>query len=189
MFTELRCYAPMSGHLHLARKRTVFIYCMLLHQLYCMYCIYILYTVLYTHMIWVEIYKWSGAEAHRIYCTYCIYCIYSTVHRHDWCTVHKVEMMRSYFRTSSSGAQAHRVYILYTVYTAQYCKWISWRRWREDRPGWMGKTTYCIVYEYTVYTVYTVDRSCCVGLPCCIGWSSPTANFPDIAHSSTTVKE
>ena len=26
-------------------------------------------------------------------------------------------MMRSYFRTSSSGAQAHRVYTVYTLYT------------------------------------------------------------------------
>ena len=55
-------------------------------------------------------------------------------------------MMRSYFRTSSSGAQARRVYILYTVYTAQYCKWISWRRWREDRPGRMTYCIYCTVH-------------------------------------------
>ena len=59
---------------------------MLLHQLYVLY----LQCCIYTHMIWVEIYKWSGAQAHRMY-IYCIYCIY-TVHIHGWCTVHKVEM-------------------------------------------------------------------------------------------------
>ena len=49
MFTELGCYAPMSEHLHLARKRTVFLYviasivCTVLYCIYCIYCIFTWY--------------------------------------------------------------------------------------------------------------------------------------------------
>ena len=84
------------------------------------------------------------------------------IHRHERCTVHKVEMMRSYFRTSSSGAQAHRVlYILYTVLI--YCIYTV-NEYRDDVGDETvlderGTTTYSTVNEYTVLYIYcTVYR-------------------------------
>ena len=44
------CYAPMSEHLHLARKRTVFLYAIAPIVCVFIYC---------THMIWVET-RWSA---------------------------------------------------------------------------------------------------------------------------------
>ena len=78
LFTKLRWCAPISEHLHLARKRTVYIQ-------YIQYILYILYTV---------------------YILYCIYCIYCTVNEYrddagektvlgEWRTVYIVLYMWS----------------------------------------------------------------------------------------------
>ena len=136
------------------------------HRIHICYCIDCMYCTVFTVYIltWYELRLINDLARKRTVCTHSVYCIYTvyiyctvycTVHRHEWCTVYKVEMMRSYFRTSSSGAQAHRVYTVYTVYCIYtvlyilcilYSKWISWRRWREYRPGRMTYCIYCTVH-------------------------------------------
>ena len=44
-----------------------------------------------------------------------------SLYKHEWYTVYRVELLRSYFNTASSSAQAHRIYILYILYIGVYC--------------------------------------------------------------------
>ena len=125
------------------------------HRIHICYCIDCMYCTVFTVYIltWYELRLINDLARKRTVCTHSVYCIYTvyiyctvycTVHRHEWCTVHKFEMMRSYFRTSSSGAQAHRVYTVYTLYTHS-----TVNEYRDDA----GEKT--VLGEWrTVYTVH-----------------------------------
>ena len=127
------CYAPVSEHLHLARKRTVFLYA--IAPIVCTVFLYTVHTWYEFRFIHDLARKRTVSES-----------IYSTVslYKHDWYTVYRVEMLRSYFNTASSGAQAHRIYCIYciycTVYTLLYIHTHHFERVTKiaRRPSWMS---------------------------------------------------
>ena len=126
-------YAPVSEHLHLARKRTVFLY--VIAPIVCTVFLYTVHTWYEFRFIHDLARKRTVSES-----------IYSTVslYKHDWYTVYRVEMLRSYFNTASSGAQAHRIYCIYciycTVYTLLYIHTHHFERVTKiaRRPSWMS---------------------------------------------------